>query len=125
VAGPVRRIGAEERTEAAATPGMLREEAVATDRTWGGLARTEPGAASGWHHHGEYETTFYVLSGAVRMEFGAGGRESVDVGVGDFGYIPQGTVHRESNPSDEESVAVVVRAGSGPAVINVEGPDPD
>jgi uncharacterized RmlC-like cupin family protein len=123
VSGGVKRIGADERTESAATPGMVREEAVATDRMWGGLARTEPGSASGWHHHGEHETTFYVVSGAVRMEFGPGGTESVDVGPGEFGYVPAGTVHRESNPSSEEAVAVVIRAGSGPAVINVEGPD--
>jgi uncharacterized RmlC-like cupin family protein len=124
VSGPVRRIGAEERTEATMTPGMRREEAVATDRMWGGLARTEPGSASGWHHHGANETTFYVLSGAVRVEFGPGGGESMDLGRGDFGYIARDTVHRESNPSDQEAVVVVVRAGSGPAVIKVEGPDP-
>jgi uncharacterized RmlC-like cupin family protein len=124
VAGQVRRIGPDQRTEAAVTPGMRREEAVATERLWSGLARTEAGSASGWHHHGDYETTFYVLSGVVRMEFGPEGRESVDVGAGDFGYISPGAVHRESNPSDEESVAVVVRAGSGPAVINVDGPEP-
>ena len=121
--GEVRRIGPDQRTEAAATPGMHREEAVATDRLWSGLATTDPGSSSGWHHHGEYETTFYVLSGVVRMEFGPGGRESLEVGPGDFGYVAPGTVHRESNPSGEQSVAVVVRAGSGTPVVNVDGPD--
>jgi uncharacterized RmlC-like cupin family protein len=77
----------------------------------------------GLAHHGEFETTFYVLSGLVRMEFGPGGGETLDVGAGDFGYVAPGAVHRESNPSDEESVAVVVRAGSGPPVVNVDGPE--
>jgi uncharacterized RmlC-like cupin family protein len=124
VAGQVRRVRPDQRTEAAVTPGMRREEAVVTDRLWSGLARTAAGTASGWHHHGDFETTFYVLSGVVRMEFGPQGGESVDVGAGDFGYISPGAVHRESNPSDGESVAVVVRAGSGAAVINVDGPEP-
>lgn len=66
----VRRIAPEERAEGAATPGMIREEAVATDGMWAGLARTEPGMVSGLHHHAAYETAIYVLSGALRMEFG-------------------------------------------------------
>jgi len=38
-------------------------------------------------------------------------------------YVAQGAVHRESNPSDEESQIVVVRSGSGEPVINVDGPE--
>jgi uncharacterized RmlC-like cupin family protein len=47
------------------TPGMERQQAVATDGMWSGTARTEAGMVSGWHHHGEYETTIYVLTGAL------------------------------------------------------------
>jgi len=39
VAGDVRRIAPEERRQGAPTPGMIREEAVATDRLWAGLGR--------------------------------------------------------------------------------------
>ena len=42
------------------TPGMDRQQAVATDGMWSGVARTQAGMVSGWHHHGEYETTIYV-----------------------------------------------------------------
>ena len=80
MAGDVRRIAPEERRQGAPTPGMIREEAVATDRLWAGLGRTEAGMASGWHHHGGYESTIYVLSGALRMEFGPGGTEVLDAG---------------------------------------------
>jgi uncharacterized RmlC-like cupin family protein len=118
----VRRIAPEERTEGAPTTGMVREEAVATDRMWAGLARTEAGMVSGWHHHGEHESTIYVLSGALRMEFGPGGTELLDSGPGDFVYVAAGAIHRESNPSEEESRIVVVRSGSGEPVINVDGP---
>jgi uncharacterized RmlC-like cupin family protein len=101
---------------------MIREEAVATDRTWGGLVRTAPAMVSGWHHHGDYESTIYVLSGALQIESGPGGAEVLRAGPGDFVFLPAGAVHRESNPSDEESRIVVVRSGAGVPIVNVEGP---
>jgi uncharacterized RmlC-like cupin family protein len=77
---------------------------------------------SGWHHHDEYETTIYVLRGALRMEFGPDGLNTVEAGPGDFLYVPKGVVHRESNPSAELADIVVVRAGRGESTINVDGP---
>jgi uncharacterized RmlC-like cupin family protein len=118
----VRRIAAGERIEGAPTAGLVREEAVATERMWAGLVRTDIAMVSGWHHHGDYETAIYVLSGALRMEFGAGGADIVDAGPGDFVYVARGAVHRESNPSDEPSELVVFRSGSGEAVLNVDAP---
>ena len=122
--GEVRRIAPEERTEGTGTPGMTREEAVSTDRIWAGLVRTGAGMVSGWHHHGDYDTTIYVLSGALRMEFGLGGADTLEAGPGDFVYLAPGAVHRESNPTHQESQVVVVRSGSGEPVINVDGPEP-
>jgi uncharacterized RmlC-like cupin family protein len=101
---------------------MHRSEAVATGGMWSGLVETDPGATSGWHHHGTYETTIYVVDGVLRMDFGAGGEGSFDAGPGEFVYVPPFAVHRESNPTAATSKAVVVRAGSGDAVINVDGP---
>ena len=118
----VYRIPPEERTEGSPTPGMIREEAISTERMWAGLARTDAGMASGWHHHGDQESTIYVLSGTLRMEFGPGGSEVLDAGPGDFVYVSAGAVHRESNPTDEESQLLVVRSGSGAPVVNVDGP---
>ena len=119
----VRRIAPDERTHGAATPGMIREQAVSTDRMWAGLARTEAGMVSGWHHHGDYETAIYVLSGTLRMESGSRGVEVIDANPGDFVHVPRGAVHRESNPSATESECIVVRSGTGEPVVNVEGPD--
>ena len=112
-----------DRVEGDYTPGMMREQAVATAGIWSGLVRTEAGMTSGWHHHGDYETAIYVLSGRLRMESGTAGSEVVDAGPGDFVYVPKHKVHRESNPSQEESRLVVVRAGRGDAVFNVGGPE--
>jgi uncharacterized RmlC-like cupin family protein len=104
------------------TPGMDRQEAFATDHLWSGFARTAVGMVSGWHHHGEYETTIYVLTGRLRMEFGPDGADTVEAGPGDFVYVPKGAVHRESNPSAEPADIVVVRAGQGESTVNVAGP---
>jgi uncharacterized RmlC-like cupin family protein len=102
---------------------MVREEAIATEGLWAGLVRTEAGMISGWHHHDGYETAIYVLSGRLRMESGIGGSDVAEAGRGDFVLVPRHTVHRESNPSDEESRLIVVRSGSGEVVVNVEGPE--
>ncbi len=120
---PVRLIPPAERVEQP-SGGMMREQAVATPRMWAGLARTAPGHDSGWHHHGDYESSIYVVSGRLRMESGPGGASVLDGGPGDFLYVPPGAIHRELNPGDDESTLVVVRGGSGPPVINVDGPAP-
>ncbi len=73
-----------------ATPGIVREEAYAGDDRWVGIVRTEPGVWSGWHHHGETDTYFYVLRGAIELEFGPGGRERLRVEAGDYAHVPRG-----------------------------------
>jgi uncharacterized RmlC-like cupin family protein len=113
-----------ERTPGPSTPGMDRQQAVATDGLWSGLVRTEAGMMSGWHHHGEYESVIYVLTGSLRMEFGPGGADTVEAAPGDFLYVPRGAVHRESNPSAQPADIVVVRAGHGESTVNVDGPPP-
>ena len=124
-AAPALHIPADQRKEALPpTPGVIREEAVAVEGMWGGLARTAPGMTTAWHHHGDYDTAVYVVSGTMRMESGPGGAAVVEAGPGDFVFVPKGAIHRESNPGDAESQLVVVRAGSGPPVVNVNGPAP-
>jgi uncharacterized RmlC-like cupin family protein len=121
--GSVRRIGPDERVPGAATPGMSREEALAVEGMWAGLVRTDAGMVSGWHHHGAHDSVIYVLTGLLRMESGPGGAQVVEAGAGDFLHVPEGAIHRESNPTSQESQIVVFRSGTGPVVINVEGPD--
>lgn len=119
---PVRLIGTDQMGEAEATAGMGRQEAARTEGMWTGLALTEPRARSAWHHHAEWETSAYVVEGALRVEFGPGGRDSVDAAVGEFVVIPKHAVHRESNPGDVPGTLVVTRAGAGEIVVNVDGP---
>lgn len=120
----VRRVRPAERTLGQPTPGMHREQAVVTEGMWAGHVATDASSISGWHHHGEHETSIYVVSGRLRMEFGPRGAETVDAVAGDFVYVPPNAIHREGNPSDETSSLVVVRSGTGEAVVNVAGPTP-
>ena len=79
---PVLVVTPAERQPGPVTPGMDRQQAFATEKTWSGFARTEPGMVSGWHHHGEYESVIYVLTGALKMEFGPNGSNTVRRGRG-------------------------------------------
>jgi uncharacterized RmlC-like cupin family protein len=121
-ARPCTHVPADALSDSDPTPGMTRRLASHTDGMWSGTVDTAPGAVSGWHHHGDFETTLYIVSGRMRMESGPGGRDVVEAGPGDFLRVPAGAVHRESNPSDEPGRAVIVRCGTGEPTINVEGP---
>jgi len=106
------------------TPGMVRRVAVDTGAMWTGTAETEPGMVSGWHHHGDHESSIYVVRGALHMEYGAGGSSSFDAVAGDVVHVPAWAIHRESNPTDAPSVLAVVRCGNGVPTVNVDGPAP-
>jgi uncharacterized RmlC-like cupin family protein len=118
---PVRIIRAADLTAADPTPGMMRSRAFEVDTLWAGQVETEPGAVSGWHHHDVNETSLYVISGVLRFEFD-GYDGHLDAEAGDFVHVPPFTVHRESNPTDQPSVAVIARAGGGVPTVNVDDP---
>lgn len=119
----LRLIRASERsTDTQQTSGMTREVAISKEGIWAAYVRTEPGMASGWHHHAAYETAIYVLRGRVRFEFGREGSNAIEAGPGDFVHVPPGAVHRESNPDATEGQLVVIRAGTGVPNVNVDGP---
>jgi uncharacterized RmlC-like cupin family protein len=101
---------------------MTRRLASHTEGMWTGTVDTEPGTVSGWHHHGDNETTIYIVSGVMRIESGPGGCEVVEAGPGDFLRVPAGAVHRESNPTGEPAHVVVVRCGTGQPTFNTDGP---
>jgi len=105
------------------TEGMLRKELVTTPDAWVGMVSTESGFVSGWHHHGDFETFIYVISGEIKMEFGKDGKEHCIAKPGEVLYVPKETVHRESNPRSEKQLLFVVRVGKGAPVFNVDSPE--
>jgi uncharacterized RmlC-like cupin family protein len=120
-AAPVRVIRGADLVDADPTPGMMRSRAFEVPTLWAGRVETRPGAVSGWHHHDVNETCLFVVSGVLRLEF-EGYDGHLDARAGAFVHVPPYTVHRESNPTPEVSVAVIARAGGGVPTVNVADP---
>jgi uncharacterized RmlC-like cupin family protein len=121
----VQRIPPGERVPADPTPGMSREQAIASGTLWSGVVTTAPGVTSGWHHHGDHETSIYVVDGQMLVEYAADAGQTVasaQAVAGDFVHVPPHVVHRESNPGDQPSFAVLSRSGTGAVTVNVDGP---
>jgi uncharacterized RmlC-like cupin family protein len=118
----IRVVTPDERTAGPPTPGMDRQQAFASDDLWAGFVRTESGMVSAWHHHGDYESVIYVLTGTLELEFGPDGASVVEARPGDFVRVPRRAVHRERNPSAGPADIIVVRAGRGESTFNVAGP---
>ena len=118
---PIRVIRGEDLTPADPTPGMQRSLAFQAPGLWAGHVETRPGSTSGWHHHDVNESSLYVVSGVLRLEF-EGMEGYVEAHPGDFVHVPAHTVHRESNPTDAPSVVVIARAGDGVPTVNVDEP---
>ena len=118
---PIRVFRPRDLVAADPTSGMLRSRAFELPILWAGRVETAPGAISGWHHHDLNESSLYVVSGVLRLEF-EGGDDYLDAIAGDFVHVPAYTVHRESNPTDEPSIAIIARAGGGIPTVNVDPP---
>lgn len=101
---------------------FVRKQCFDDGHVWMGEVTTEPGAASPWHHHGDYDTLVYCLEGVARVEFADEGLEAVELFAGAAAVIPKGVVHREINNGASGNRAIVFRVGSGPAVIPADGP---
>lgn len=120
----VRKVRDDKLREAQGTPGLTRRVAFEADGHWFGHVEASPETMSGWHHHGDNVTIGYVLKGKVTLEFGAGGREHVEVNEGEYFEVPKHLVHREGNMSTETCEIILGRVGEGPVVLHVDGPDP-
>ena len=121
----VRVVRAADRsTPTVVTPGMERQEAFTREGVWIGTVRTQPGAATGWHHHNAYESYVFVLKGQARMEFGPSGRDALVCLPGDLIEVPPGVIHRELTEGAEPVEAVLFRIGSGEVTTNTDGPEP-
>ncbi|MES2208893.1 MAG: cupin domain-containing protein [Chloroflexota bacterium] len=107
------------------TPGMDRRQLLDHEDRWVGWVRTAAGLAGGWHHHGARDSYIYVLRGQVTIDYGPGGRGQMTAVAGDFIFNPARVVHREITAADEPAEMFVVRVGTGPQNVNVDGPDPD
>ena len=117
-------VGERERRPATGLPtGSAGEEAFADDGGWVGYLSLDPGAASGWHHHGEWTSYACVQRGVLRWEFGPDGRDAIEVRAGDTARMPAHLVHRDVSAGNERLEMILFRAGTGPLTINVDRPN--
>lgn len=79
--------------------------------------------ASGWHHHGGRHVYGYIVREEARVEHGPSGNETFEPTTGDCFSIPAGTIHRDINPIDEQQQTIACFVGTGPMVVNVDGPE--
>ncbi|MTE24225.1 cupin domain-containing protein [Microbacterium sp. ZXX196] len=110
-----------------ATPnsgGALRLSGVSPQHTpatriWFGQVSNEPGYRSLPHHHGEAETGGYVLRGSARIYFGDDFSTWVDMGPGDFVFVPPFMPHVEANMSTTEELVWLTARTPDNIVVNL------
>jgi uncharacterized RmlC-like cupin family protein len=82
---------------------------VGSERLYSSIVTTAPRGRTRIHHHGECETSIYIVSGVARYTWGPTGVEhEMDARAGDFVYIPAGEIHVEENASAKEPLVVVL-----------------
>ena len=87
----------------------ISASATGSVRLYSSIVTTAPGRKTRIHHHGECETSIYILSGEARYTWGPSGLEhAMSAGAGDFIFIPAGEIHVEENASTTEPLVVVL-----------------
>jgi uncharacterized RmlC-like cupin family protein len=120
-----RRITPAERaTSVGQNSDMERSIAVSADTVgsvglYSSVVTTAPGGKTRIHHHGECETSIFIVSGRARYTWGPTGLEdAMDAAAGDFIYIPAGEVHVEENASPTEPLVVVLTRNCPGSVVH-------
>lgn len=83
------------------------------------IATIPPGCSSTAHYHVNCESAIYVTNGSGRFLVGKNLETSIDIGVGDFIYVPPEAVHQPINDSLSEPLELIV-ARNTPVEIVVE-----
>lgn len=86
-----------------------------TTGVWLARITAEPGSGiSPVHHHRESEAVVTVLSGTLTIFHGESCRERIELGPGDFLFIPPFTLHAEGNLGNEPADIVMARSTAEP-----------
>lgn len=103
----------------------VSRDTVGSTNLYSSIVRTAGSGRTEIHHHGECETSIYILEGRARFYSGEGLSEIVEAHQGDFIFVPAFEVHVEENASDtEELIVLLSRNCPGSVVHCVEGTIP-
>ena len=95
----------------------ISRETAGSTNLYSSIVTTAPGGRTEVHHHGECETSIYILQGRARFYSGEGLSNTVVAEEGDFVYVPAYEVHIEENASGDAPLVVLLsRNCSGPVV---------
>jgi uncharacterized RmlC-like cupin family protein len=104
---------------------VVSRETVGSTGLYTSIVTTAPGGRTEVHHHGDCETSIYIIKGRARFYSGEGLRDVVEADEGDFVFVPAREVHVEANASDtDELVVLLSRNCDGPVVHYVESTTP-
>lgn len=121
---PVVTKAGEEYGDTGQSGGALRVSGVSAQHTpathiWFGRVSNEPGYRSLPHHHGEAETGGYVLKGTARIYFGTDYSDYLDMGEGDWVFVPPFMPHVEANMSTTEELVWLTTRTPDNIVVNL------
>ena len=117
------RVGPDDRHREAGQNADMERAIAVSRRTVGStglyssVVTTRAGGSSRVHHHGECETSIYVMSGRARFTWGpTGTEEAFEAAAGDIVYIPAHELHVEENASPTDDLVVLVTRNCDDAV---------
>ncbi len=86
------------------------------------IATVPPGCQSSAHRHTNCESAIYVTKGHGKMLIGEMLEEALDIGPGDFIYVPSGAVHQPVNRSATEPLEMIVARNSPVEIVEEHEP---
>ena len=118
---------AERSTSTGQNADMERSIAISAEQVgavglYSSVVTTAPGGRTRIHHHGECETSIYIVAGRARFTWGPTGVEAELIAeAGDFVFVPAREIHVEENPSTTDTLEVIVtRNCAEPVTIPVQ-----
>jgi len=86
------------------------------------IATVPPGCQSSAHRHINCESAIYITKGHGKIIVGAALDTALDIGPGDFIYIPEGATHQPVNTNKTEPLEMIVARNSPVEIVEDYSP---
>ena len=95
----------------------VSESLVGTGEIHMAVATIPPGCASSPHYHVNCESAIYVVKGRGRFLTGESLDKALNIGPGDFIYVPPDAVHQPVNDSQSEPLELIVARNTAVEIV--------